>query len=228
VSYAQPFSADQFPSLAFASPTYAAREGYPRVLPNESLRSYLDRLYPGLHWQDGAGPMAQFSADMEGFQSSLTTTVLDAATFGGSAALGLDDQIRTDIARTQAAQRAGGGGGQTYHTTPVDIARTALAIAEAQIAAARKKKPKPMPQITMPAIHTTLIKQVADQAAARGQTPAQFMRSAAAVGLAPPPPTPHNPQGGRTIFGIPVLDVGIGAVVLTAGAAVVAHVKGWF
>lgn len=40
-------------------------------------------------------------------------------------------------------------------------------------------------------------------------------------------PTAANPQGGRTILGLPALDVGIGAVA-AVGLAIVAKVKHWF
>ena len=47
-----------------------------------------------------------------------------------------------------------------------------------------------------------------------------------ALGLTPPPPTTNNPKGGRTILGIPVVDVGVGAVAL-AGAGLLARRMGW-
>ena len=63
-------------------------------------------------------------------------------------------------------------------------------------------------------IQTSLIQEVAHQAAAQGQTPAQFLRSAPAVGLAPPPITPKNPQGGRTFMGVPLVDLAAAGAVL--------------
>ena len=47
-----------------------------------------------------------------------------------------------------------------------------------------------------------------------------------AVGLASPPPSSSNPTAGRTILGIPVVDVGVGAAVVGA-AAYLASRMGW-
>lgn len=57
--------------------------------------------------------------------------------------------------------------------------------------------------------------------AIKTQSPAEL------AGVKAPVPTASNPQGGRTILGLPALDVGMGAVA-AIGLGIVAKVKGWF
>ena len=57
----------------------------------------------------------------------------------------------------------------------------------------------------------------ADNAAiARLATASGLTQVKTAVGLTPPPPSSTNPTAGRTIFGVPVVDVAVGGVVIGA------------
>jgi hypothetical protein len=53
-----------------------------------------------------------------------------------------------------------------------------------------------------------------DAAIQRLATASGLEQAKVAVGLAPPPPSSTNPQAGRTILGVPVVDVGVGAAVV--------------
>jgi len=86
-----------------------------------------------------------------------------------------------------------------------------------------KPKAKPMPNLmpiragSMPASVKALVlkgEPVGSPAYQQLEAVPVTGQVAMAVGLAPPPPTKANPTAGRTILGVPVVDVGIGAVVL--------------
>ena len=55
----------------------------------------------------------------------------------------------------------------------------------------------------------------------------QSQSAAQLAGVKAPPPTAANPTAGRTILGLPALDVGMGAVALV-GLGIIAKVRHWF
>ena len=97
-----------------------------------------------------------------------------------------------------------------------ETAAAAWMAAEQQLNATlitQPKGPAHMATVILP-VSVNPVHAVATQAAAAGMTPKQFVFSAMAVGAAPPPVTPHNPQGGRTFMGIPLIDLAAAGAVL--------------
>ncbi len=91
-------------------------------------------------------------------------------------------------------------------------------------AAPAKGKPMGGPRIvlTLPANATA----ATNAALAQALASEGVGQAATALAMRSPAPTPANPQGGRTLFGVPVVDVGVGAVAVV-GLAWLAKAKHW-
>lgn len=138
----------QMPGEAFANAAYARANGFPAVLPGESLESWLNRIYPGTHWHPPDALGNAITAFIEGiggkaigYAASILGTMATALVpgVGGVIASGIDGvnaTVQAGLARDEAMLGLGGGSGKTYVLTPAASRAIANAILSASPVAA--------------------------------------------------------------------------------------------
>lgn len=117
---------DQEPGIAYQDAAYAQAYGYPPVKPDESLTSYLNRIYDVGGYTPGEGALQTFGNEVADVGATAEVGVLDTVTLGASQTTGLSNQI---LSGTSEDTQEGTSLGQTYTNTPPTLAQVIAAFA---------------------------------------------------------------------------------------------------
>lgn len=210
-------------SQRFAGVTTPYAMQAPAPLRGESIDHYMDRVVGG-NWTPGTGAMGwvngmaeELTGDMIGFVAGALEDVANDVDPSGTVA----GAIKT----VNAAAQSGLSTDERITMASASDAQDAVSAPKTAAISPTSSKGKTMATLVFKTLPNASPSTVAAFGAALSQA-ASTQTAAQLAGVKAPPATPANPTAGRTIMGLPMVDVIVGGAVAVGGLAL-AKVKGW-